>query len=284
MKKKREQQNGEITRFEREFLSKPGEHLIEVGITGSGKTQGLYWILDGILKNSPGETIVWFDSGKRSEILTLAKMRPLNIIIPFGTEIVSPGIDTSKVKHFDQTKEIWLKLIEPGKINVICLEPYILEPAVYTKLISKMFKELIHLAHDYAISTPMAVFIDEFHRIAPSKHNAIDLKQMAMGGVIQHNIETLRALEIRFVCTTHGWMKIRAGVRSSFNWIFARRGAHFGSDQPKLSRFNPKFENLNTWNGCITFPTKHFTDPIRLPLYQDGKDLGTVRYVGVFGE
>jgi hypothetical protein len=276
-------QNSWIIRFTREFLKKPGEHLIEIGITGSGKTQGLYWILDGLLHNSKDETIVWFDTGKSAEILTLATMGPLNIIIPYGTKINIDfkGVADIVFVEFDDPKTIWKKLI-PGRINVVCLEPFILNPTVYTKVFMKLFQELIKLAHEYAVPIPMAIIADEFHRVAPSKGNALDFKQMAMGAIVQHNLERLRSLHIRFVVSTHGWMKIRAGVRNSFNWIMPRRGAHFSGDQPKLNRFNPLFEKLNTNQGVITFPTKIFTDVINFPLYGVGEDLGTVRYVGVF--
>lgn len=276
-------QKGWIGKFEREFLKKPGEHLMEIGITGSGKTQGLYWILDGLLKNSKNETIVWFDSGKSSEILTLAKLGALNIILPAQTEIRIECSDADIIqKEFINPTEIWTGLLEKDRINIVCLAPYILSPSVYTKVFTKLFTSLIRMAHDYAIPVPMALFIDEFHRIAPSKGNAIDWNQMVMGAAIQHNIETLRSLHVRLICSTHGWMKIRAGVRNSFNWIMPRRGAHFSGDQPKLNRFNPLFEKLDTDQGIITFPTKIFTDLIHFPYYEIGEDIGSVRYVGVF--
>jgi len=278
----KQKQKGWIGKFEREFLQRPGEHLLEIGITGSGKTQGLYWILDGLLKNSKDETIVWFDSGKSSEILTLAKMKALNIILPEQTEIniECRGSDIIKT-HFNNPLEIWTKL-EKDRINVVCLGPYILNPSVYTKVFTKIFTALIRLAHDYAIPVPMAIFIDEFHRIAPSKGNAIDWHQMEMGAAIQHNIETLRSLHVRLIASSHGWMKIRSGVRNSFNWIMPRRGTHFSGDQSKLYRFNPLFEKLNTDEGIIAFPTKIFTDIIHFPYYNIGEDIGSVRYVGVF--
>lgn len=280
---KSQKQSGWIKKFTNEFLKKPGEHLIEVGITGSGKTQGLYYILDGLLHNSQDETVVWFDTGKSSEILTLAKMKALNIILPAQTEINIKCSDVDIIKkEFNNPIEIWTKLLEKDRINVVCLEPYILNPSVYTKVFTKLFTALIRLAHDYAVPVPMSIFIDEFHRIAPSKGNAIDWNQEVMGAAIQHNLENLRSLHVRMVCSTHGWLKIRSGVRCSFNWIMARRGAQFSGDQPKLRRYNPLFETLNTDVGMITFPTKLFTDKIHFPYYEKGEDIGSVRYVGVF--
>lgn len=272
-----------VQQFEEGFLSRPGEHLIEIGITGSGKTQGLYWILDGILKNSPGEVIVWFDSGKSNEILSLSKLRPLNVIIPDGCEIGLTTSENIKITKFKNLGDIWtMHLDTTGRINIVCIEPYVIEPMIYTKAFTKLFSELIKLAHEYKVPAPMCIFVDEFHRLAPSKGNAIDGAQMKMGGVLQHNIELLRSLKIRFVCTTHGWQKIRSGVRNSFNWIMVRRGAHFAADQPKLNRFNPLFEKLTTDESILTFPTKTFTDVLRLPFYGNGEDLGKVRYTDLY--
>jgi len=273
-----------VQQFEDHFLSQPGEHLIEIGITGSGKTQGLYWVLDGILKNSPDEVIVWFDSGKSNEILSLARLRPLNVIIPEGTEInITASTQDIKVTKFKSLSEIWTKHLDTtGRINIACIEPYVIEPMIYTKAFTKLFGELIKLAHNYEVPSPMCIFVDEFHRLAPSKGNAIDAAQMKMGGVLQHNIELLRSLKIRFVCTTHGWQKIRSGVRNSFNWIMVRRGAHFAADQPKLNRFNPLFEKLTTDESILTFPTKTFTDVLRLPFYGEGGDMGKIRYLELY--
>ncbi len=270
-----------IKSFEKEYLSKPGEHLIEVGITGSGKTQGLYWILDGLIKTNPDEMIVWFDTGKSGEILTLSKLKPLHVFIPYGTELkTSKGIEIP-VTEFTDLKMIWTDL-KPGCINVICIEPFIIDPSTYTKVFTKLFSELIKLAHDYAIHTPMAIFVDEFNKIAPARGSTLDESQSRMGAVIQLNMERLRSLKVRFVCATQGWTKIKSGVRNSFNWIFPRRGAHFTADQPKLQRFNPLFETLDTGVGVLVFPTKVFTDTLHLPFYKEGKDLGQVRYIGVF--
>lgn len=277
---------GWVPKFEDEFLSRPGEHLIEIGITGSGKTQCLYWIIDGLLKNSPNEVVVWFDSGKSSEILTLAKLRPLRILIPSGTKLefsnMSSQMNPVTVIEFKTLEDIWSTLLDKSCINVICIQPYVIDPGAHTKIFATLFSRLISLAHEYAIPVPMTIFVDEFHRLAPSKGNAIDLAQMRMGGILQHNIELLRSLHVRFICSSHGWQKIKSGVRNSFNWIIARRGSHFAADQPKLQRFNPMFEKLQTGSCILIFPTKTFSDVIKLPLYDEGEDLGRIRYLGTF--
>ena len=58
-------------RLENEFIHRFGQHLCEVGRPGTGKTQGLYYLVDKI-KDYGKEEILWFDIGKGDEILTLA--------------------------------------------------------------------------------------------------------------------------------------------------------------------------------------------------------------------
>ena len=57
-------------RLETEFIGRPGQHLCEIGRPGTGKTQGLYYLVDKIME-AGREQILWFDIGKGDEILTL---------------------------------------------------------------------------------------------------------------------------------------------------------------------------------------------------------------------
>lgn len=67
--------------FITEFIQQPGQHLLELGRTGTGKTQFLYYVLDLLRNYAPDESIVWFDIGKGAEILTLAHyFGPVNVI------------------------------------------------------------------------------------------------------------------------------------------------------------------------------------------------------------
>ncbi len=276
---------GWLRKFEKEFLKKPGEHLLEIGITGSGKTQTLYWLVDGLVNRGKNETIVWFDTGKSSEFLTLAKFKPLRLIIPetldIDVSLKTDNLNEIERVHVFDFGEVWRSL-DKHKINVISFEPFVLHPEIYTKIVGKLFTALIRLAHDYALPTPMTIIYDEFHKVAPGQGHGLSEKHYRFGSIIQLNIERLRSLKVRFVATSHGWTKIRRGVRSSFNWFICKRGANFANDQPKLQRFNPLFEKLQTDECVIVYPTKIFSDIVKLPKYEDGEELGTVRYIGVF--
>lgn len=268
-------------RFKREFIQRPGEHLLNLGITGSGKTQDLIWILDALRSGAPEETILWNDAGKSNELLLVGQFGPLHILLPEGMDIdiTSDSVEYTKT-WFTDPADVWRSL-ERGKINVLCIEPFIRKPQYFTPVVTSIFSKLIDLAHDHHLPVPLSIFYDEFHRVAPGKGQAYDSKHAAFGAEIQYNIETLRSLRVRFVASTHGWTKLRKGVRSSFNWFMINRGGSFTSlEQPRLSRYNKKFETLENNEAIIAFPDKVFTDIMEIPYYGEGWQHGSIYYSG----
>jgi len=268
-------------RFKYEFVKRPGEHLLNLGITGSGKTQDLIWILNALISDAPEETILWNDAGKSNELLLVAQFGPLHILLPAGMDIDITGENVEYTKTwFTDPADVW-RFLEVGKINVLCIEPFIRKPQYFTPVVTSIFSKLVDMAHDYHLPIPLTIFYDEFHRVAPGKGQAYDSRHAAFGAEIQYNIETLRSLKVRFVASTHGWTKLRKGVRSSFNWFMINRGASFTpSEQPKLARFNKKFEKLETDEAIIAFPNKTFTDIMKIPYYGEGWQYGQVHYSG----
>ena len=267
-----------------QFVKSPGQHMLIVGITGSGKTQTLYWLGDLIAHNTD-ETIVWFDIGKNDEAFKLGEIceRPMKVIVPAGCKIESKDYDFELiwVDPMD-IGEVW-NHVEEGFVNIISIYRFILDPHVFTQTIAEIFKSLIMKAHNYQIRTPMTIFADEFHNVAPSRNDALDYKQYLTGAWIQVNVEKLRSLGIRLIATTHGWRKIRAGIRSSFNWlIFKRISDDVGRDQKKLNKFTPLIQTLRNDQCIIVFPNKRFTDKAITPFYGDANK--RVFYYGVYGE
>ena len=267
--------------FSRQFLKKPGEHLLVLGITGGGKTQDLMWLLEGILHEAPKETILWNDSGKSDELLLVAQLSPINIILPEGTDIDIKAENINYIKSwFTDPKEVWYNL-KKGYVNVLCVEPFIRKPVYFTPIITAIFSELIDLAHDYKVPVPLSIFYDEFHLVAPAKGHAFSKNHASFGAEIQYNIERLRSLRVRFIASTHHWHKLRKGVRSSFNWFMINRGGSFSSDeQPKLSRYNKLYEKMSVEEAILAFPNKTFSDKMSIPFYGEGSDFGRVRYIG----
>lgn len=272
-----------------------------MAITGSGKTNFLYWTVDAILgardkqDSKDWETVVWFDRGKSSEILQLCRMSPCRIIIPescgIKTEFFDPDnqFDIEIVKFSNYT-DMW-HMLDRDRINIISVFPYLSDPAMVGPTTAKIFKVLVREAKKYNIipknttkgnkSPAIALFIDELHNIAPSRGQGL-ADQEGAGAIIQLNAEQLRSRKIRLIGTTHGWRKLRPGLRVSFQWIVIQRAANFPSaEQPKLSRFNREFEKLDKGWAMIVFPNRVFTDRIKLPFYgRPDESIGYVWYTG----
>jgi hypothetical protein len=271
-----------LSRFEKEFLRKPGEHLLEVGITGSGKTQGLYWICDGIV-NVGKEAVVWFDIGKGNEITVLSRFRSLKIFYPYECKVEVRGVDDVKYHPFDLVDEIWLEL-DPSRINVVSIEPFIDDPEVYSRIVGTIFKRLVRLSHAGEIYTPLTVFLDEFHNVAPGKGQGMTDNHYRIGAYVQKNVERLRSLKVRIVASTHGITKIRKGVRTSFNWLMIRRiSDKLGQEITRLDRYLDIFQTLANDEAIIVYPTKTYSDKIKLPFYAIPEG-ARVDYIGLVGE
>ena len=285
-------------RLENEFIHRFGQHLCEVGRPGTGKTQGLYYLVDKI-KEYGREQILWFDIGKGDEILTLPHyFGPCTIFTPPGCDLSIRMRDPVDVfgnpydieyRTISQEADIW-KNIQPGRINICSFDPFILDPTITLEHVSGLFERLIRLAFRREIIRPLAIFYDEFHNTCPSQGYGYattareGAKQRRMLNVIKRNIQKLRVEEYRMIVSTHEWQQLFKGVRTAFEWVMMRRGAKFGSDEPKLQQFNPRWAGCTTEQCYVALPTREHTAPLRLPYYLDGARLGSVTYRGMLDE
>jgi hypothetical protein len=273
------------------FFKKPGEHCLVGGLTGSGKTQVLYYILENLIHYNPRETIVWFDTGKSAELLRLSDFRPLKLFVPQGKEadrdIVvyqSEGETVDyEVMKFKETRDLF-DYLDPNKINVMCFEPFFQDdPGELTKALNEFFKDLFRLAMEDQLKIPLAIFVDEVHSVAPSQGMAFDDEHMKAAVRFQRNIERLRSAGVRIIGTIQDWTKLRRGVRTSFQWIVIKRGMTFTDrDLPQLAKYNEKWWKIKTEDSVWVFPDRsYFSKYVGIPFYGDGKKKGKVRYIEV---
>ena len=124
--------------------------------------------------------------------------------------------------------------------------------------------------------------VDEINNIAPSKGQGIGSKEENRSGAwIQQNMEQLRSQNIRMIGSTHAWWKLRKGVRTSFPCHVALCGATYSSqEKPKISKYNPLFEKLETGQAVFIFRKDIFSDPIRIPWIGEARDSGYITYQG----
>lgn len=269
----------------KKFLSKPGEHALEVGMTGSGKTQGLYHILNGILDYSPDETILWISCDKSAEELKLLQFGTCNFLHPANRDIkikINEGVDVYKnyvVTEFNSIPDIF-RHVDKGKINVLCLASFYPDPEQYAVVITELFVNLITMARKNMVPRPLAIFIDEFQMLAPAQGQALNDTHSLGGRWMQKNIDQLRSMQIRIVAAAQSWKKVRTGVRGSFACIMIRQGAEFPITEIKrLAAQNEKWAMLNREEMVFAFRTRFYSDIIILPDYGDGWKVGDITYV-----
>ena len=284
-----------IGMFRKGFVNNFGQHMLICGITGSGKTQAMFWVLHELKAAEENgkrkEAVVWFDTGKSdiikksTEFLTLLAFEDLNILVPKGCEVRIKNeefADMVKIREF-KPDNFWDK-IERRRINVACLEPFLrTDTVLYGKIFTQLFTQLIDKAHNLEVKTPMALFFDEFHRLCPARiHDAVSAEHYKLGGIIQMNIERLRSLGIRFVASTHGITKMKAAVRSSFQWRLYKRYIGGLTDEDRLKDYRPLLMKLAEDECIISYPNGTFSDILSLPFY--GYFGGFVEYKGEITE
>lgn len=266
--------------FKTGCIKRPGQHISIPGTTGMGKSNALQFCIDGIARFSK-DTIVIFDSGKSSELLIFSKFKPLHLIIPAGLDVriaLNEGVNLDiKKSYFKKPEEIWDLLIQ-SRINIVCLEAFVLEPEAFTQIIINIFKNLIKRAVRQNIMTPLTVAIEEINRIAPGKGYAHSIEHNRLGAVFEHNIEYIRSMGIRMIGTHQGFKSVRLGVRQHFHWIIAKNGCRFS--EGRLARYNFIFEGLAESQGIIIYPDSKYSDVINFDYYGEGRDIGNVTYIG----
>jgi len=249
------------------------------------------------LPSDSWETLVWFDRGKNSEILSLAHLSPVRLLIPEGCDMELHFFDTDKEydiekRYFTDANDIW-GMLDRDRINIICLQNFLVDPETFAPVIGRLFKSLIMRARNYSIHPEncapgilhprITLFIDELNNIAPSKGNGLgSVEEAQTGGWIQQNIEQLRAHKIRLWASTHRWYGLRAGIRSSFPYNIALPGATYPKQEKrKLSKFVEVFEKLETGACCFIFKKDIFSPPYKIPYtVPPGESLGYITYKG----
>jgi len=277
--------------FENLFIKRSGEHGIVGGPTGTGKTQVLYHIAGAITSLHPKESLVWFDIGKSGEPLRLADFRKLHFIVPKGCSVVfkwKPGMQAKyehkiDISHYtDGLYRDMIMLFRRDSINIVEIKPFIMEPDDYAKRVSAFFKDLIVMAVRHRLDhiTPMAIFVDEMHWVAPGQGHALNDEHNTAGKWMQLNIDTLRSMGVRIIGATQNWTKIRRGVRQAFGWVFIKRGLSFTTaDEWRLSKYTGTFERLATNETLMVLPQRNYSDKLHFPFYGDGRSIGEIYYM-----
>lgn len=263
-----------------DFFNIPGRHLGIFGHSGVGKTQSAFGLVSEFIGR---ETVVWFDTGKSSDLLRLLDFADINAIIPAGHDIALsykiPEYEGHILKSFFDTPRDAFKALDTKMINVIMLRPFIQQADVNSIATKQFFDTLILMASRYELPVPMTLFLDEVQFIAPSDGYEFNRKQRDATTTLGHNIDQLRSWQVRLCCLGQDWGKVHRGVRNQLKCLIIRQGVFFYSDAPRLARFNKTWEILAQDLFIFVFSDRFFSDPIPAPFYGDGNEIGTIRYL-----
>lgn len=277
--------DGSEQKFIEEYITKPQKgHFAEIGMTGSGKTNGLLYIHDLLEDYCPDSTSVVFDTGKSGELLLFAEYskKPVILHIPEGLDVTIPKDFPVKIRkrYFHPVPSVWTE-VEEGALNIIAITPFFLKPPIKSKVMAQLFDELLFRAHRYELPAPMDIFIDEFQDVCPSRGVALDHLHYSSGISMAMNLFKLRSLDYSLITAAQAWMDISAPARRSFQWTLARLGAYFDRDRPKISRYNGVFEKLPVDKGVMIFPNQWFPGVWTLPYYGNPSEYPRVYYKGL---
>ena len=161
--------------FQKDFIKRPGAHLLAVGKTNTGKTCKMAVLASKSIKDGQ-KNIAWFDSSKSDEILYLLSVAqrnnvPVRILYP-GALGCSVKVEGSPVPieyiSIERPGEMF-RLMGPG-VNIASIRPFFTELTPYVKYLSRAMNGLINDAYRKRIRIkPLQVFMDEFQSIAPAK-------------------------------------------------------------------------------------------------------------------
>lgn len=286
--------------FVHDFIRKPGQHMLELGKTGTGKTQFFYWLVDMFRHFAPYEALVWFDIGKGqydfhtkesgNELLTLLYyFGDVRIITLTGTSInITSSQNLGEVEYIQEAEpEMVWRNCKPDKLNIISIDPFVEDDILYADIIAKIFTRLIFLANRGMIYRPMTIFYDEFHNVCPAGgQSAAGSRKAAatqnkVNGLMKKNIQKLRSTGVRFVATSHQWTQLYKPIRMSFEWIVIRRGVQFSRDESGLAAFNPRWRKMETKQAYIAIPTGDHIGPFDALFYKIPKGMGSLEYEGI---
>lgn len=263
-----------------------------MGDTRSGKTTCLKWLLEKTIGAGHCKTHVWFDLPKDSESLALTCFKPVNFIYPKDREVV---IKLNNQTEYDPYEFVLtemknrLDIFDPwpylreGWINVLCIEPFIVNPKFYGPMIAKTFEKLIYRAIHHDIVDVLDVSVDELNNVAPNARNAYNKEHLEGALTFQHNAERLAGHGIQLRASTQFYTELTFPTRKATSGLeFIKRGAIFPEyDEPRLAEASKHWQRLKPNQTVVRWMDHTYSETdITIPGSPDGCLFGQIDYKG----
>jgi len=267
--------------FEKGLIKSPGNHLLCVGMTGSGKTMKAIaiskWCLDA------GKTAVWFDTWKPDDLnYLLHYTKKATILHPPDCKVIISDKTTYDItlKEIRDPKTLFRE-IDKG-LNIICIRQFIRDTPPFVKYMGDVMTGLIDDAFDKKIKVkPIQIFMDEFQTICPSKRLHHLRSQQMLGSKIVNNLLMLRSIGVGFCAFTQSYRNIMPATRLQFSYYLICKdpdGDLADYIGKLLLRFANLFSKFTPAQGTIIHPNGRFTDIVTWPM--PNKDNFEINYEG----
>jgi len=205
-----------------------GRHILIDGITGSGKTALMLYLLREFYEE--GFRIILRDAGGL-EFINLALDIPIVMWIPEGCSFKlkrpEEAAENIEVAEYASPEEVVGEAFKgERRFHAVCNRLF--HPRDYEQWVEffgGLLGEILRICHTSPPSRDrrLVLAVDELNDLVTSSQYALSPLHRSLKAVIEMNLRSLRKHYVTLMASTHGLSQISRGARSQFSYIFLKR-------------------------------------------------------------